>query len=264
MLEVVAAVAIIGFVIYQQLAGQTLRGKKVVLLPVILTVIGVTNLSGGGRHLQPVDVVCLAVGCAMSIAIGLAFGAIMRLESRDGVLWARMPVKGLWLWAALIASRGVMYAVAVGLHAHVAASGAPLLLALGLNRLAQAAVVVPRAFSAGVPFAPEKDGTTFMSGVLGGAGARPGFTRTGAQYSQSQTYQCDDHTDYPGRSTGQSGSVRPDDGPVDLSTFGSGYREQPTRMDQRPAQSGFGDGHLPRTDWRRLAATAADRLGGNR
>jgi hypothetical protein len=33
-LEVLALIGIIGFVIYQQLAGQLLRGKRVVVLPV--------------------------------------------------------------------------------------------------------------------------------------------------------------------------------------------------------------------------------------
>lgn len=163
-LEILAVIGVIGLVIYQQLSGQSLRGKRVVLLPAVLTVIGFTDLTGGGRHLQAADFVWLAVGAAGSIAIGLGFGAIMQLESRDGTLWARMPVRGLWLWLALVAWRGIVYLPAAAMHAHVAASSATLLFALGLNRLAQAAVIVPRAMAAGIPFAPEKDGRTFMAG----------------------------------------------------------------------------------------------------
>ena len=59
--------------------------------------------------------------------------------------------------------RGVVYVLATVVHASVAASGATLLFTLGLNRLAQAAVIVPRAMAAGVPFAPEKDGRVFMA-----------------------------------------------------------------------------------------------------
>lgn len=51
--------------------------------------------------------------------------------------------------------------------AHVAASTTPLLFTLGLNRLGQAAVIVLRAIRAGVPFAPEKDGSTFPGGGFG-------------------------------------------------------------------------------------------------
>ena len=166
MLEILAVIGVIGFVVYQQLCGQSLRGKRVVLLPVILTVVGFTDLTGKGHHLTPADIVCLTVGAVGSVAIGLGFGGIMRLESRGGVLWARMPVYGLWLWAALLGWRGAVYVLAGVMHAPLAASSTTLLFTLGLNRLAQAAVVVPRAFAAGIPFAPEKDGRTFLADVF--------------------------------------------------------------------------------------------------
>ena len=165
-LEILAVIGIIGFIIYQQLAGQPLRGKRVVLLPAILTVVGFTNLRGSGVHLQTVDIACIVIGAIGSAAIGLGFGAITRLESRNGALWAQMPVRGLWLWGALVAWRGVVFVLATAMHAHVAASSATLLFSLGLNRLAQAAVIVPRAMAAGIPFAPEKDGSTFMAGAF--------------------------------------------------------------------------------------------------
>ena len=165
-LEILAVIGVIGLVIYQQLIGQSLRGKRVVLLPAILTVVGFTDLTGSSRHLQTVDIVWLAIGAGGSIVIGLGFGAIMRLESRDGALWAKMPVRGLWLWVAMVAWRGVISLPATAMHAHVAASSATLLFALGLNRLAQAAVIVPRAMASGIPFAPEKDGRTFMAGTF--------------------------------------------------------------------------------------------------
>jgi hypothetical protein len=56
--------------------------------------------------------------------------------------------------------------IADGMHAHVAASTATLLFGLGVNRLAQAAVIVPRAMAMGVPFAPEKDGKVFMANAF--------------------------------------------------------------------------------------------------
>lgn len=57
-------------------------------------------------------------------------------------------------------------------HAHVAASASTLLFSLGINRLAQAAVIVPRALRMGVPFAPEKDGTAFLGGLFDGGTVR--------------------------------------------------------------------------------------------
>ena len=174
-IEILAVIGVIGYVIYQQIKGQPLRGKRTVLLPAILTVIGFMNLRSGGVHLTGDDIACLVAGTAGSAAIGLAFGAVTRLESRDGYLWAQLPLRGLWLWAALVAWRVVVILLASGLHANVAASSATLLLSLGVNRLGQAAVIVARATGMGVPFAPEKNGRVFMAGTPSGSGDnRPG------------------------------------------------------------------------------------------
>jgi hypothetical protein len=162
-IEILAVIGIIGYVIFRQVQGEPLRGKRTVLLPAVLIVIGFLNLHGsGGAHLSGTDVACLVAGAAGSAAIGLAFGAVIRLESRGGYLWAQLPLRGLWLWAGLAGWRVLIMVLASGLHAHIAASTATLLLSLGVNRLAQAAVVVVRATGMGVPFAPEKDGKVLM------------------------------------------------------------------------------------------------------
>ena len=168
-LEILAVIGIIGFVIYQQIAGQKIQGKHLVVLPAVLTIIGFADLHGA-RHLHTADYLWLTVGAIGALLIGLALGAITRLGSRDGVLWAKMPLRGLWLWAALIAWRGLIMVIAARAGAHVAASTTPLLFTLGLNRLGQAAVITPRAMLAGIPFAPEKDGRTFLSRASSGAG----------------------------------------------------------------------------------------------
>ena len=166
-LEVLAVIGIVGFVIYQQIAGQKLQGKRLVVLPVVLTIIGFADLHGA-KHLHPADYVWLAVGAIGSLLIGLALGAITRIGSRDGVLWAKLPLRGLWLWAGLVAWRGLIMVLAARSGAHVTASTTPLLFTLGLNRLGQAVVIVPRAMRAGIPFAPEKDGSMFLGGGFGG------------------------------------------------------------------------------------------------
>jgi hypothetical protein len=193
-LEVLAAIAIIGYVIYQQLAGQLQRAKRVVLLPAVLTVIGFLNLRG--QHMGPADITWLTIGAAGSLAIGLAFGLIFQLESRDGVLWGKMPARGLWLWVAMIAWRLAIIAIAARTGAHVAASTTPLLFTLGLNRLGQAAVIVPRAMAAGIPFAPEKDGRTFLAGAFGGHD-RGGYN--GAGYDDTEYDDTEYDRDASGR-----------------------------------------------------------------
>src|ERR1700743_2274838 len=152
------AIAIIVFVVGQQLIGSALRGKRVVMLPLILTVIGVVEIASGKSHPHATDIILLVVGAAIAIVTGLGLGAMTRLERRDGFLWARLSTRGLWLWGGLIVSRLLIVGIAEGAGAHVAASTASILLILGLNRAAQSLVIVPRAIAAGIPFAPERAG----------------------------------------------------------------------------------------------------------
>ncbi|HEY5336328.1 MAG TPA: hypothetical protein VIJ71_09960 [Mycobacteriales bacterium] len=176
-----AAIGIVGYVIGRQLLGEPLRGKRLVVLPVVLTVIGALSLRG--HHATTTDVAFIALCGLVAAGIGLAQGWLVRLESREGVLWSQLPPRGLWLWLGLVVSRLTIDVVASGAHAHLAASTAPILLVLGINRLAQAAVVAPRAWSAGIPFAPERDGSTFLAGAFA---TRPPAHREPAPQGRSQ------------------------------------------------------------------------------
>jgi hypothetical protein len=167
-LIVLAAVVVIGAVILRQFNGEPLRGRRIVLLPAILIVIGAMNLHSSSP-LKTADIVCIAASAAVAIAIGIYQGVAIHLESRNGGLWGRMPARGLWFWGALVVSRGVVFIVASVIGAKAATSVDSIILVLGLNRLAQAAVIAARALSAGVAFSPEKDGNSFLSGLLGNA-----------------------------------------------------------------------------------------------
>jgi hypothetical protein len=167
LVEVVAVIGIVGYVIARQLAGEPLRGRRVILLPAILTVIGVLDLHSSPLHARPADVGCLVVGGLLVAGIGVAQAGVLRLESRDGYLWAQLPVRGLWLWLALIATRVAMTLAADGLDAKLAAASSTILLMLGINRLGQALVVIPRARRARIAFAPEKNGRTFLPALTG-------------------------------------------------------------------------------------------------
>lgn len=159
-LTALVAIGAIVFLIGQQVVGTAVSGKRLVVLPAILTVVGIVEL-GGSSHVNAMDVVMLALSAGTAIAIGLGLGAMTRLERRDGHLWAQLPKRGLWLWVGLFVSRALMAGVANVSGAHLAAGTAAILLTLGLNRAAQSLVIVPRAISAGIPFAPEKDGRVF-------------------------------------------------------------------------------------------------------
>ena len=164
LLTVLAVIGIIVYVVGQQVVGSPVSGKRLVVLPAVLTVIGVADIGGHGSHPGATDIALLTVSALIAIAIGVGLGAMTRLERRDGYLRAQLPVRGLWLWGGLIVSRLLVTGIAHAAGAHVAAGTAVILLMLGLNRAAQALVVVPRAISAGIPFAPEKDGSVFGAG----------------------------------------------------------------------------------------------------
>jgi hypothetical protein len=163
-LIVLVVVTIVAYVIGRQLRGEALRGKRLIVLPIVLAAIGAIDLHGD--HLRPADVGFIGVSALVAAGIGLAQGRMMRLESRGGYLWGQMPLRSLWLWLALVGSRVLLMVLASGAHAHVAASTSSILLVLGVNRLCQALVVAPRAWSAGIPFAPEKDGNSFLAGAF--------------------------------------------------------------------------------------------------
>lgn len=221
MLDALAVIAIAAYVIGRQLLGEPLRGKRVILLPAVLAVIGATRLGGPGRPVEPKDVALLLAGGLIAAAVGLGQGAMMRLSSRDGGLWGRMPPRGLWLWAALVGSRVVITVLAGALGAHVAASSAPILLMLGVNRLGQAAMIVRRAHLAGIPFTREKDGSVFLADRL----------RTLNAHLDGRS---DDRTGGPRRGTGD-----PDDG--------TGVRQARDGA-RRPYDAGHftdGPGHFP-------------------
>lgn len=153
--------AVVAFVIISQVKGMTLTGRRMVLLPVILIGFGAVNLAkmhGAG----PTDIACIAVSAAVAAAIGLGQGWSMHLESRGGALWGRLPLRGLWWWAALIGARIGMLAIAAALGAKAAGSVDAVFLVLGINRLAQSAVIGLRASRAGLP--------------LGRPASRPAFT----------------------------------------------------------------------------------------
>jgi hypothetical protein len=173
-LTVLVAIGIVVYVIGQQVVGSSISGKRLVVLPIVLTAIGILDISGHGSRPGAADIVLLIVSAVIAIAIGVSLGAMTRLERRDGHLWTQLPKRGLWLWGALIVSRLVVSGIGHLDGAHLAAGTAAILLMLGLNRAAQALVVVPRAIAAGIPFAPEKDGSVFGASWFSDSSSREG------------------------------------------------------------------------------------------
>lgn len=149
MVEIAALAAAVVYVIVSQVRGQQLEGRRLIAVPALLIVMGMAGTHGVGSA----DVACIAVSALIAAAIGLGQGAMTHLEAREGSLWGRLPARGLWLWAALIVSRVAVVGVAHFIGADAAASMDAVVLALGINRLAQAGTIAARAFRAGLPVA---------------------------------------------------------------------------------------------------------------
>jgi hypothetical protein len=140
------------YAIATQVRGQSLQVKRLVLLPAILIVIGLSGLSAMA-NVTATSVGFITASAVLAAVIGVAQGAMTRLQSRNGMLWGQLPARGLWLWLALIASRVLMVVLAHAAGAEAAASLDAVIVALGVNRLAQAGAIASRAARRGLPLA---------------------------------------------------------------------------------------------------------------
>lgn len=154
---ILLAVIVVGFVLWTRMKGQPLVAKRLLVLPVVLVVIGITDLTGtSAPHLTRTDTAFLVAGVAISVVLGAARGATMELYPKGGELWQRYRPVTVALWIALIAAKLVLAAIAGAAGASGGGGTNSLLLTLGVSLLAEAAVVGPRALSTGVPFAADQ------------------------------------------------------------------------------------------------------------
>jgi hypothetical protein len=121
-----------------------LRGRRVIVLPVVLLIAGLAGLAGV-HGMTALDVGLIGLSTVIAAAIGLAQGAYMQLEERSGGLWGRMPGRSMWLWGALVLSRIAVIALGALLGAKAASSMDVILIVLGVNRLAQGGIITLRA-----------------------------------------------------------------------------------------------------------------------
>jgi hypothetical protein len=151
---ILLVVAAVGYVLWSRMQGRPLKLKRMLLLPVVLLVLGITDLTGSSApHLTSKDIAFLLVGVAFSAALGAARGATIELYPQQGELWQRYRKITVVLWIALIAIKLVLIAIASAAGASAGSGTNTLLLALGVSLLAEAAIVAPRAASTGLPLA---------------------------------------------------------------------------------------------------------------
>ncbi|NUT08515.1 MAG: DUF1453 domain-containing protein [Hamadaea sp.] len=161
--QILLIAALIVWTMVRRIAGQPVRSRRMVLIPLGVTIAGVAQLDGAS--LPAMDVLLLVVQAALSIGLGLARGASVLVYLRDGVAWCRYRWLTIGLWVATIGVR-VVFAVLTGAFRPDAAGGtmASLLIGLGVGLLAEAAIVLFRVTSSDLPLASD--------GRVGRAGRR--------------------------------------------------------------------------------------------
>lgn len=138
-------VALIVFVLYRQMSALPLNPRRLVLLPAIVAVFAVQQLSSQTLTLDLGTVVFLGVSLAVSILAGIWRGTTFRMWTHAGVVMTKGTAMTLIAWGVLIAIR-IPFALAS--HAARYPQGliiGELLLALALTFAAQNAVIWIRA-----------------------------------------------------------------------------------------------------------------------
>lgn len=149
---IVVIAVVIGYVLVSRLRGQRLNVRRLLVLPGVLTAIGLVQVFGLARHgYRAVDLILIAGGIVASVLLGMARGVTVSVYERDGAMWLKYRATTMWLWLATLAVRVALTVIAHSTGAGLASSGPALLLAVGTTLLGEAAVVASRASSSGAP-----------------------------------------------------------------------------------------------------------------
>ncbi|WP_433263313.1 DUF1453 domain-containing protein [Actinosynnema sp. CS-041913] len=136
-------------VVVKRFLGEPLSARDLVGPPVVLLGFGIYGLTK--TPLTAVDVLWLAVGSVVGVALGVLRGTTIRLFTRDGVLWQRYTPWTLAVWVGSFAVNAGLGFVAVSAGMH--AEARPMTLSIGVGLLGELVPIGLRAVRSGVPFA---------------------------------------------------------------------------------------------------------------
>jgi uncharacterized membrane protein YgcG len=144
--SVVIYLAVIGLVLARRFKGQAVTTpKKLFLLPVIVAIIGLEDLSHGHAKMRPVDIAVIVIGAVLSLGLGALRGRMNHVSMRDGAPSANWTVRSLVVFIATLAIKLALDAVGVAAGGTFAVLSSSLVFTLGLTLLGEAAVVWLRA-----------------------------------------------------------------------------------------------------------------------
>jgi hypothetical protein len=143
--DILLVIAGVGYLMFRRMQGQLLEVKSLLVLPAILTVIGIADL----RHVTTANaaaVTFIVIGCAVSVLLGLVRGETVHLGERGAELWMRYRPVTVVLWVVNIAAKLALVPVEHAVSPSAASAGGnTLLLSIGLGVLAESLVVLMRA-----------------------------------------------------------------------------------------------------------------------
>jgi len=142
--EVVLVVALVGYVLVRRFRGEPAEGKRLVLLPGILAVVGFTSVAKVAQ--SGLSITFLLVSIVVSVLIGLLRGASVRVYESDGIVHMRYTLVSIGLLVVNLAVRfgsGLVLGAIDSSAARAANSG--LMLAIGASLLAEGLVVLSKA-----------------------------------------------------------------------------------------------------------------------
>ncbi|MTD53763.1 DUF1453 domain-containing protein [Amycolatopsis pithecellobii] len=146
--EVILIIAAIGYVLTRRLIGEPAEGRRILLLPVVLTGVGVLDLAKA--TLSPVSIGFLVGTTAISLALGLLRGASIRVFEQNGVVFLRYTATTVVLWAVNLGIK-LLGSVTLGLVDPMAehAAGTGLMFTLGVGMVVEGLAVLAKAMRSG-------------------------------------------------------------------------------------------------------------------
>jgi hypothetical protein len=134
------AAALIVFVLAKRVRGEAVREpKKLFLLPIVVGVIGLQNVSHA--KVNTIDIVVIAAGAALSLGLGLLRGKFDRVTLVNGSPFMSWSAASVAVFAGNVLAKLALDAVGVAAGGTTAALTSSILLSLGLTLLGEAAVV---------------------------------------------------------------------------------------------------------------------------
>lgn len=143
-IEIIMVIAVVCYVLIRRLIGEPAEGKRMLVLPAILIVMGLFSVAKLTQ--TPLSVAFLVVSAAISMALGLLRGTTIQLFPRDGLVFLRYTGMTVALWVVNLAVRfGANILLRVVDPHDVAAVGSGLYLTMGAGMLCEGAVVLLKA-----------------------------------------------------------------------------------------------------------------------